>query len=65
MTEPNDAIKNIYKLVEPFLELLLIDDADLKGITALAFMNDKIKTQNQNDAVSPVDRWTIDRGDLL
>jgi hypothetical protein len=65
ITEPNDAIKNIYKLVKPFLKLLLINNADLKGITALDFINDKIKAENQNDVVSLVNRWTIDRGDLF
>jgi hypothetical protein len=36
--------------------LLLIDNADLKGLAALAFINEKIKAQNQKDKVSPVDR---------
>ncbi|PVH69550.1 hypothetical protein DL98DRAFT_541520 [Cadophora sp. DSE1049] len=45
-TEPGDAIKNIYKLVRPFLKLLLINDTDLKSVAALAFINKKIKAQN-------------------
>jgi hypothetical protein len=63
--EPNDAIQNFYKLTEPFLEGLLMDDADLKGLAALASMNEKIKVQNQKDGVSPVDQWTINTLDLL
>jgi hypothetical protein len=62
--QPNDAIKEIYKLVQPFLGLLFKDDADLKGLAALGSMNEKIKTQNQKDGVSPVDRFTIEIQDL-
>jgi hypothetical protein len=62
--QPNNAIQEIYKLVEPFLELLFKDDADLNGLAALGAMNEKIKAQNQKDGVNPVDRFTIEISDL-
>jgi hypothetical protein len=55
-TEPDDAIKAIYKLVGLYLELLLMDDADLKGLAAHASMNEKIKAQNRKDGVTPADK---------
>ena len=42
--EPNDSIKEIYKLVKLFLRLLLKDDADLNSLAMLSSINIKIKT---------------------
>jgi hypothetical protein len=64
LTKPNDTIQQIYKEAAQYLNKLLIDPVDEPTLGRLRAMNDKIKTQNGKDGVSPVEQWTIDVGGL-
>ncbi|KAH9203167.1 hypothetical protein DL95DRAFT_506689 [Leptodontidium sp. 2 PMI_412] len=63
-TKPNDTIQQIYKEAAQYLNKLLIDPVDEPTLGRLRAMNDKIKTQNEKDGVSPAEQWTIDVGGL-
>jgi hypothetical protein len=55
-TKPNDTIQQIYKEAAQYLNKLLIDPVDEPTLGRLRAMNDKIKTQNGKDGVSPAEQ---------
>jgi hypothetical protein len=63
-TEPNDTIQQIYNEVAQDLNKLIVDPVDQFTLSKLHAMNEKIKTQNGKDGVSPAEQWTVDIGHL-
>lgn len=64
LLEPSNAIQEIYKEAPPHLEKLFMDSTDMKALGGLRALNEKIKTQNGKDGVTPAERWTINLGNL-
>jgi hypothetical protein len=59
-TKPNNAIQQIYNKVAQDLNKLIVNPIDGSTLNKLHIMNERIKTQNGKDGVSPAKQSTID-----